>query len=371
MPSPRTSFGQRAMGIASPDYGSYFRQPVVPPMAGYDDPAAEAALSQVNLQAQDVGRQRQQDTFDQLNDFDPEDEESVKGLSRLVALGQVPSGTGNALLRQSRYYNPIGKSNRNTPYSDEGTGFLNDFNSLDWSDPREAQKVVPDLIKKYPTALNDPRVASTLNTFQQHLLSYKAPKQVDQEDWRQTIPSRFANRAALAVQNLGNYSTKLGTEQDIQGGATALQQNIANRNAVHGAIKTLRGYGLSPDQLAEEIAGAGLDPNAWAGDQPPATFEPSDADKEAAIKTHGLVDAAGKPDYHAAYYVAQGLKPPARPLQGASQARSTAILPNVPQEASAPSPQVYEASKLTPEQIGSLPSGTPITMPDGSIKYRK
>lgn len=353
------------MGIAAQPYGSYF-QPVVPPMAGGLDADPSGGLAQINLMANDVARQRQQDTFDQLNNFDPEDEESVKGLSRLAALGQVPSSTASALLKQSRYYNPHGSS-KTAPYSDEGTGFLNEFNSLDWSDPRKAQKVVPDLIKKYPNALADPRVASTMSTFQQHLLSYKAPKEVDQEDWRQTIPSKFANRAALAVQNLANYSTRLGTEQDLPGGATALQQNIVNRNAVHGAIKALRGYGLSPDQVSEEIAAAGLKPDDWMGDQPPATFEPSDADKEKAIKEHNLVDANGKPDYHAAYYVAQGLKPPQRPMQAAPQG----VAAPKPTAQAAQVPQAYDASTLSKEQIAALPSGTPIKMPDGTIKYRK
>ncbi len=343
------------MGISAAPYSSYF-QPVVPPMAGFDSP--DAALAQQSVLAGDINRQRQQQSFDQLNNFDPENEESVKGLSRLAALGQVPSTTANALLRQSRFYDSkSGKVGKNSPYNDAGSNFLSELYQQDWSDPRALQAVIPDIIKRNPDALNDPRVANTMQQIQQHLLTAKQPKQVDENDWKQTIPSRFINRAGLAVQNLANFSSKLGTEQDVPGGLPAIQQNIANRNAVHGAIKTLRGYGLTPEQLAEEIAGAGLQPEAWMGDQPPATFEPSDADKEAAIKAHGLVDALGKPDYHAAYYVAQGLKPPAR-ATGAATAAQPQSQPQIP-------------TFNTPEEAESsnVPVGTVVMV--GGKKFKK
>lgn len=152
-------------------------------------------------------------------------------------------------------------------------------------------------------------------------------KPVDESDWMQTIPPKFANRASQAVKDLSTYAAKLGSEQgDEKKGVTALQENIANRNAVVGAVNALRGYKLTPDQIAEQLAAAGLNSDDWMGGSPPATYEPTDLEKDAAVAKEKLVDAQGKPDYHAAYYRAQGLPVPKIRSESPSRTRLPSVL---------------------------------------------
>ena len=163
-------------GIGQQPFDSYM-QPVVP---NYPDQYGTSGQTQSALQ--NLMAQRQIEGQQTLNNYDPEDEDSVNALQRLMAIGQVPATTGNALLRQSRYYNPVQKNGSTTgrysPYSDEGTQALNELNSIDPTDPASFQQM-GQIIQKYPGASSDPRFISSVHQLRRDLLTYKPQRQQD------------------------------------------------------------------------------------------------------------------------------------------------------------------------------------------------
>lgn len=352
MPSSRTSSaGANFFGLNQQPYESYF-PPVVAPMAeGYQE-SPDAALSQIGVQANDALRKRSMDTYQQLQNFDPTDPESVTGLDRMIGLGQVSPSQGNALIRSAHYLQPKTGSSRNSPYSDEGTAFLNNFNSLDWiNDPHSASSSIPALLKQYPGALSDPRVNSTISSFQKHAMNWKPQKSVSDDEFA-TLPTHYQAGAGKILGNLSNFGTLFGNESTAQDVA-------ANRNGILKAVKGLQLLGISPERVSGELSIAGLDPNEWMNGRGPASsYNPTQEEKETWFKSQGIDPRKATPEqWQHAYYGAQGATPP----QG--QAVPQGQVPVAVQ------PQIPAFNTHEEAEASGVPAGTVVII--GGRRFRK